>query len=266
MKQLFGLDNEPQYLLTKVSDIRVEFGELDDGSVYKLPEAKKIPHQRFHTRNAATLCHAAYKTDPVEFLKKKCHNHTIQSVVAKSQYSKQMVMVAVAKVGEFPKETVMYVVYRGTQNRDDFMTDININQKEKDFMPYNGTYHAGFEERANVLPTKYILDYAKEMHCKTIITCGHSMDGAVSSIVALDLLINEVNRDEMEAYNITFGAPFFGNIDVKEMCKSERLENNILHYVDYKDIVPGLLSLGHTSSMLKTKDIQVSGESLASYV
>ena len=31
----------------------------------------------------------------------------------------------------------------------------------------------------------------------------------------------------MEVYNITFGAPFFANIDVKDMCKKERLENNI---------------------------------------
>ena len=173
---------------------------------------------------------------------------------------------SVAEVGDFPKEKVMYVVYRGTQNRDDFMTDINIGQREKNFMPFTGTYHTGFEERSHVLPTKYIVDYAEEIECTTIITCGHSMGGAVSSIVALDLLLNKVDRDEMEVYNITFGAPFFGNIDVKEMCKNERLENNILHYVDYKDIVPGLLSLGHTSSMLKTKDIQISGESLEIYL
>ena len=52
---------------------------------------------------------------------------------------------------------------------------------------------------------------------------------------------------------------FFGNEAVRKMCKNYKLEQNILHYVDYKDIVPGLLSLDHTTKILKSRGLQVTG-------
>ena len=120
-------------------------------------------------------------------------------------------------------------------------------------------FHSGFEERANTIPLEYILKCAEKEDCKTIVTCGHSLGGVVSSIVALGLMRSRERTDDLHVYNITFGAPFFGNETVRQMCKNYKLEQNILLYVDYKDIVPGLLSLDNTTNILKSRALQVTG-------
>ena len=105
-----------------------------------------------------------------------------------------------------------------------------------------------------------LLQYAQHFNCQTIITCGHSLGGAVSSIVALDLTerLKERNDFTVKAFNITFGAPSFGNRDVLKMCKETEMDKNIVNYTNVKDIVPGLLNLEHTFKVLRSDKIDLS--------
>ena len=98
------------------------------------------------------------------------------------------------------------------------------------------------------------------MFCSTIITCGHSLGGAVSTISALDLMRELKDSTTAKTYNITFGAPFFGNNDVLRMAKEGSMDKNILNYTNFKDVVPGILNLEHTTKILKEANIDYKGE------
>ena len=89
------------------------------------------------------------------------------------------------------------------------------------------------------------------------------MGGAVSTIVALDLLnkmeVEEENK-RLQVYNITFGAPFIGNEVARKVCENGGFEQKIVNFVSCKDIVPGILSLEHTTSVIRKHDIQLTGK------
>ena len=87
-------------------------------------------------------------------------------------------------------------------------------------------------DRAEEIPVTYFLDFAKEHCLENIVTCGHSLGGAVSAVTALNLLHltqnSDRSRDENtgpfpDIFNITFGAPYFGNIDLQEYCQKKRI-------------------------------------------
>ena len=254
IQRKFGLHYAPAFVLTKTKGKRVEIGRLESGKSYKIPEGDR--NQHIYCVNAALLSQAVYEEDPRTFLNSNM-NHTIRNIIGITKFSAQKVMVA---IGETVEENgtngskVLYLAYRGTASREDFMADIDIKLKQKRFMKF----HSGFEERSNIISTKYILDCAEAYDCCKIVTCGHSMGGAVSTIVALDLM-EAVDENEIQVLNKTFGSPFFGNKDVRNFCKENKFLKNIEHFVDYKDIVPGLLSLGHTASFLQCNEKKLAG-------
>ena len=77
-------------------------------------------------------------------------NHTIRNIIGITKFSAQKVLVAIGETAEendTQRSKVLYVAYRGTSTREDFMADIDIKLKEKHFMKF----HSGFEERSNVI-------------------------------------------------------------------------------------------------------------------
>ena len=122
-----------------------------------------------------------------------------------------------------------------------------------------GKFHSGFHKRSKTtVAVRHILDCAEKADCETIITCGHSLGGAVSSVTTINLLLALEPNSSTAVHNITFGAPFFTNERVRKACQQQRpgtsrgtIDQNMLHYVSHKDIVPGLLSLGHTAQVIK---------------
>ena len=72
-----------------------------------------------------------------------------------------------------------------------------------------------------------------------IILCGHSLGGAVASIVAIRLQVERARyKLEGSVKCVTFGAPFFGDAELQRSidCK------NIHHFVCNNDPVPKLLA------------------------
>merc|ERR1719494_502483 len=85
------------------------------------------------------------------------------------------------------------------------------------------------------------------------------MGGAVSSISYMDLMLYLGKGTDLAVYNITFGSPFFANETVRKRCKEERFDQRMIHYVGHKDIVPGVLSLGHTVAEIQKRLNEVTG-------
>ena len=249
VQRYFSLDHEPACVFSAKTGKRVNFGGLRGGFTYKLEEGKTIPDQDRHTQNALMMANAVYQEDPAKYLSSSSQYHTINSVCAVSSYSTQGVMLAVGKVND---ENVLYTAFRGTKTWDDAMADADIEQSHRDDIP-GGTFHSGFERNSKVLPLKQMLYCAEQNDCQTIVLCGHSLGGAVSAISAIQLMMHFRGDSATSIFNITFGAPFFANEAVRLFCHRERFDQQMLHYSGHHDIVPGILSLGHTLSELKKR-------------
>ena len=255
VQERFCLPHEPACVFTKAKK-RVNFGKLKGGITYKLEEEEKIPNTKDHTQNAMILSNAVYKEDPAAYLSSSSNNHTIHTVADISQHSPQKVMLAVGDVGG---KRTLYVAFRGTASWEDAVADMDIKLRTKDAIP-GGRFHSGFDKRASVLPMQHIEFCARQEDCETIVTCGHSLGGAVSSISAINLMLHLGKNTDLAVFNITFGSPFFANDTVRKKCKEERFDQRMIHYVGHKDIVPGLLSLGHTIAELERRLDDVTGK------
>ena len=256
VQERFCLPHEPACVFTKAKK-RVNFTKLKRGITYQLEEEEKIPNTKDHTQNAMILSNAVYKDDPTAYLSSASNNHTIHTVAAISQHSPQKVMLAVGNVGG---KRTLYVAFRGTAPWDweDAVADLDIKLKTKDAIP-GGKFHSGFNKRSSVLPMQHIVFCARQEECQTIILCGHSLGGAVSAISAIDLMLHLGKSSDLVVYNITFGSPFFANETVRKKCKEECFDQRMIHYVGHKDIVPGILSLGHTIAELERRLNNVTG-------
>ena len=252
VKEKFGLDYEPAcvYFHRGHKKIKTRFGNLKSDTTYYLEDPNKIPDQASHVLNALWMSNAAYGTDPVARLQATVYKHSIHTVHAVSQHSDQGVIIA---VGNVDGKDTLYVAYKGTTTWKDAIIDADIAMQNDPNVP-GGRFHSGFNKRSKqTVRVKDILHCASTAGCETIITCGHSLGGAVSSISALDLLHFLGKDPDFKVNNITFGAPFFANEAVRKFCKDEDLDKHLLHYVSCDDIVPGLLSLGHTSRIVSEK-------------
>ena len=252
----FALSNEPAcvFKVKRGKKERVAFGSLEDEKTYHLEDDDKIRNQKVHTQNAACISTAAYKDDPTAYISASSTSHTITTVCAISSNSPQGVVLAVGRVGD---RNTLYVSFRGTATWDDVIADAEIAPKSKDAIP-GGKFHAGFDKRADTVPVKQILHVAVHEKCETIVTCGHSLGGAVSAITYVNLMIHQSDvknclGQDANVFNITFGSPFFANKTVRDVCKRERFDQRMLHYVGHQDVVPGILSLGHTIAQLKKR-------------
>ena len=65
---------------------------------------------------------------------------------------------------------------------------------------------------------------------------------------------------------ITFGAPLFANESVRLFCESEMFDHQMIHFVGHKDIVPGILSLGHSINEIKKRATSVLNEATGSLI
>ena len=235
----------------------MKFNKLKPGASYKLPEKRRIPNQRTHVQNACLLSSAVYEDDSdiLDYLRDSSSKHSIYSVIAVSKNSPQKVLLA---VGNVASQKVLYVAYRGSVTKEDWLADIDVQGTQRPNM--DGLFHSGFSKRSVTVPVSYILECSDHFECSTIITCGHSLGGAVSTISALDLMMELKDSTTTRAYNITFGAPFFANNDVLSMAKEGYMDKNILNYTSYKDVIPGILNLEHTAKILKEANIDYPGE------
>jgi hypothetical protein len=108
----------------------------------------------------------------------------------------------------------LHVTFRGTHTKQDWVTDLTLNFVK--FTNYAGTelgwVHNGFFNRGWGLIRETLIPklvfYAKTYPVKSIIISGHSMGGAVASLMAIDLKnTNFVDLNTIPTGVITFGEP-----------------------------------------------------------
>tara|TARA_B100001939_G_scaffold338676_1_gene344555 strand:+ start:217 stop:864 length:648 start_codon:yes stop_codon:yes gene_type:complete len=131
---------------------------------------------------------------------------------------------------------LLYIVFRGSDELKDWFSNILISDIE---LKDNIKIHKGFYlflQKNNIIKTiKNIIETIQEKNKYKIIICGHSLGGALSQVLAYELL--EYN------YNIQliiFGMLNIGNIEFQKKLNSKY---NIIMINYSNDIVFQLLSI-----------------------
>ena len=136
---------------------------------------------------------------------------------------------------------------------NDFTLESVANSGSQDFSP---KVHTGFHERAKEWindPNKQIMNKIKEWKPKRIVTTGHSLGAATSSIAHILLVLSQDEEmKNVEFQNMAFASPLFGNLDLKKAILSHpdlRLRN-MYHFVNCDDIVPAVTIIEETYANL----------------
>lgn len=124
--------------------------------------------------------------------------------------------------------------FRGTASLEDVKTDGKVLLSSyEEIMPKPAAVHLGFKQSVEALRQK-VLDYCDKHKAreKRIFVCGHSLGGAMATIMALALQKEYGNRINL----YTYGSPRVGNMPFIHHL----LEHDIVHYryVNHNDVVP----------------------------
>ncbi|KAL3677216.1 hypothetical protein R1sor_027164 [Riccia sorocarpa] len=135
----------------------------------------------------------------------------------------------------------LIVACRGTADAYDALTDLNFIHRTMSLAV--GSAHAGFLDRAKTIP----LDYFRRLLVRNerIVLTGHSLGGAVASLLALRLLeaTGKWCHEQLQCY--TFGCPFFADSELARYI-NKRYRRHFVHIVSRNDIVPKLMPLAFT--------------------
>ena len=101
---------------------------------------------------------------------------------------------------------------------------------------WSGSVHEGFLKKSDLIDIEDICSLIKiEAPVKVILT-GHSMGGAISSLLYIKLKFKFHGSDESiefnktEFFNFTFGAPMFGNVALEDDLRKKKWLGNMFHY------------------------------------
>ncbi len=84
-----------------------------------------------------------------------------------------------------PHVQEIYVVFKGTDGWADIFTDLNVFGRPNCF---EGRFHDGFYNRAKLIPLAPFFHLLSRFKNHSIIFTGHSLGGAVATIVAIRML------------------------------------------------------------------------------
>jgi predicted lipase len=154
-------------------------------------------------------------------------------------------------------ENGLYIVFRGSENRADWDTNLNLEKEVIDFQqeviqeqivenqetvyPYAGEsksgakMHRGFVS-AYMSVRNPIHTCLKNQSATHVVVTGHSLGGALATLAAVDLQYNFGNQAKIEIY--TFGAPRVGNGGFRDSFN--RRVPNSYRFIYGMDIVPAL--------------------------
>ncbi|BBN18814.1 hypothetical protein MPTK1_8g05720 [Marchantia polymorpha subsp. ruderalis] len=135
----------------------------------------------------------------------------------------------------------LIVACRGTTDVYDALTDLNFIHRTMSLAV--GSAHAGFLDRAKTIPLEYFRRLL--VRNERIVLTGHSLGGAVASLLALRLLeaTGKWCHEQVQCY--TFGCPFFADNELARYI-NKRYRHHFVHIVSRNDIVPKLMPLAYT--------------------
>lgn len=147
-------------------------------------------------QNAVIVSKAVYAdTDHTceKYLRENLEDHCLKSV-ARSLHGKCHFLVAEEMDRQSGGSNRLYVAFRGTASTEDWKDNMKAFQEEGSSVMkiIRGKFHSGFLSRAICFPANKILN-DEEYKNRDIVVCGHSLGGAVATIVAVILML-EVER------------------------------------------------------------------------
>ena len=275
LRELFNIDFDVKYLIeeeTKKTILIKKKDKIKPGLTYIIKAPVTAEHSKRSSQvsndgdgvneswiydnheiiqNCLVVSKAVYETNASDYLLANLRNHNLKSII-RSQNTDCHFLIA----EELDQDRV-YIGFRGTEDTRDITEDLRIYQRAAEAGQARGKFHAGFLSRAEMFPLVKILTNERFLQ-KTFIICGHSLGGAISSIVTTEILIErekrtKVNNDKFvkDVINITFGSPLFGDESVRKYLEEKKISRKMFHFVAEKDPVPSLLSFAQSVSAIK---------------
>ena len=270
IKELFGIDFEVKQLLeveTQKTILIRKKEKIKTGHTYLViqptpspdpasrdkysPEVSWLRTNQEIVQNALVVSQAVYEISAQEYLTMNLTNHHLRSVL-RSENSDCHFLLA----EEIDTDRV-YLAFRGTEDTKDLTEDLRIYQRAAENGKSRGRFHAGFLSRSEMFPLVKVLS-SERLAGKRFVVCGHSLGGAISSIVATDILTEQERRRRnssgnfvTDVINITFGSPLFGDEEARKYLEEKKFSEKMFHFVAAQDPVPSLLSLAQSVSALR---------------
>ncbi len=202
--------------------------------------------------------YAATDAECVKYFKEEIEKHSLCDVTINQHAGCHFVMAEEDPHVSSGHTKRVYIAFRGTTlSASDLAANLKFYQVENVFWERNngqvlkGKVHAGFLEKASQFPTETILS-DKDLKDKEIILCGHSLGGAIATIVAVNMIVAATKRYEATRQGgdsvrrvikcVTFGAPMVGDSAFRELCDSLGVSQNLFNLVNGEDPIPKILS------------------------
>ena len=213
----------------------------------------KIWQDKEVVQNALQLSAAIYKPNPHQYIRNRQNTMTISEIIAigdlNIEEEKQILKQSCIFALETYKINTLYIAMKGTETSNDWKTNLDFEMVENEF--FLGKFHKGFFNRSLLADLDDIENMIIKYSVQRVVTCGHSMGGAVSSILHLRLAkYFDIKKISIKLVNLTFGAPLFGNDLLCQLVARKWTYNQMFHFVAAKDAVPAVLSLGNTIQYL----------------
>ncbi len=239
---------------------------LQDQAVWGRPDLKEL------VQNAAVCSKAVYSSTDLEcekYITETMRDHALGSV-ARSRHGRCGFMV-VEEDGNCSgggRSRRVYVAFRGTHSTEDWKDNLKAYQVEGGAMgggggnsnckSVRGRIHAGFLERAAAFPVDKLLG-DESLQDKQLVLCGHSLGGAVATVVAIVLMAEVEKRRasglgrDREVLCFTFGSPLVGDAGLRSFCDERGISRRLFHFVSEGDPVPRLLSYAQCLSAFSSQ-------------
>ena len=206
IKELFGIDFEVKQLLeveTQKTILIRKKEKIKTGHTYLViqpaassgltrgdkysPEVSWLRGHQEIIQNALVVSQAVYEISASDYLLINLTNHHLRSVL-RSENSDCHFLLA-----EEINTDRVYLAFRGTEDTRDLTEDLRIYQRSAENGAARGRFHAGFLSRSEMFPLVKVLT-SERLAGRKLVVCGHSLGGAISSIVTTDILIEQERR------------------------------------------------------------------------
>lgn len=147
------------------------------------------------------------------------------------------------------------VACRGTSGVKDVLQDLKYLPTRLPFA--KGAAHWGFAERAQSIPIDLICELL--VAGEDVIFTGHSLGGAVASLLSLRVLESTHGCYQQQVQCITFGSPLFANWRLADFINI-RYKDSFVHVISKKDFVPRVMPfLSTVQKLLYTSENHLKG-------
>ena len=274
IKDAFSLDSEP-----KTFRIRTEHGpdevvpidkeELSPGTTYHLPypigqtpatvnQPPNVWNEEglsYKLHNAITCSKASYEEDPDkcrEYLEGNKENHGFSKMTKNVRGNIHFIM------AEVENNKQLYIGIRGTESGEEWIDNWDESlTKSNDINPdiFPGKIHSGFLKMALDFPLTRILQ-DERFEDYEIILCGHSLGGAIATVVAMAIMVKDllgkvmmvdenlrtdvVKSAERNISCITFGSPLVGDKNMRKFLDSKNISRKFFNLILELDPIPFL--------------------------